>query len=239
MSFSVTYWNVYKDGRVRKTTDADCFSVLSSCDEGIKTIRYLCNVDERLDQKQIDFYLDFISKILTERNWQFKQLKIKNKRYILFTLDTSKNWHKYNVLFYLSAFRLHDEGFEIIEELYKVNKENFDTQFYKFQEIHRDCSDGKIQFKKNETSHTLDCHGIMKYGPYGSTGKSDSFTAIKYETLKERLKRGNIERVHYYFKSDNNDAPKPQIEQVVKLAAKPKVPLEPVDKLVKNNGIFD
>lgn len=248
MAYAVKYWNLYKDGKVKQQNGL-CFSALSTADYGIKMIRYLCPIDERFkDEAVIDFYLDFIRKTFTGRDWTFKKITVKKKRYIHYSLDTSKDWNKYHVLTYLSAFRLLDEAFEIVTELYKNVNEKFNTQFIKFQEIHKDVCDGKINLAKNGL-HTLECHGLMYYSSYGGGScKSGEFNPVEYENFKTRLESQGSESVYKYFaptSKPKEPAPAPKVEQVVKAAdlyvaapIKPLKPRKPIDKLVKNEAIF-
>jgi hypothetical protein len=244
-NYDVTWWETI-DGKENKKNSI-CFSSLSSADNGITSIRYLANIDKRLTNEEIDFYLDFITKTFTGRDWSFKKIengkKIENIEYILKT----DNWNKNNVLVYLSAFRLVDEGYEIINGLFKNRAENFDTQFYKFQEIHKDISDDKITLSKNG-NYTLSCHGLMHFGPYGGTCRSENFNPIKLEALQKRLKEMSSDKVHGYFSPTEHKVAAPKVEQVIKPAnpinpVKPVAPLEikpkkPVDKLIKNDNIF-
>lgn len=193
MAFEVHYFSTLADGKIKETTNV-CFSALPSDDTGIKSIRYLCPIDDRLNDETVDFYLDFVRKTFTGRDWSFK----KDKKSIEFILDTSKNWNKYNVLVYLSAFRLCDESAEIILELYKNRTEQFDTQFIKFQDIHKSVCEDKITLKKNGL-HTLNCHGLIFYSPYGGTCKINEFSPIDYNTFKNRLEKTLSSSVHKYF----------------------------------------
>ena len=237
MAYDVTWWET-KDGAEKKKNGI-CFSSLPSGDEGITSIRYLANIDDRLTAEQIDFYLDFITKVFTGRNWSFKKIEKDNKVInIEYTLDTS-NWNKYNILVYLSAFRLPDEGFEIIEGLFNSRAEKFDTQFYKFQEIHKDISEDKIILKKNG-NYTLVCHGLAHYGSYGGTCRSEDFNPIKLEILQKRLKEMSCSKVHGYFSPTEPAVKVEKVEQVIAAAPiilEPKVK-QPIDKLVKNEAIF-
>lgn len=196
MAFSVTWFNIDVAGKETKFTNI-CFSSLPVSDSGIKSIRYLCNIDDRFTNQQIDFYLDFLVSMLTGRVWSFKKNKEDKPTIIEFTLETS-NWNKYNVLVYLSAFRILDEAWEIASALYKAKTETFNTQFYKFQEIHLAASKEEITLKKNGR-HTLSCHGVCEYGPYGGTCGYDDFKVIDFEVFEKRLKTMSPKKVHKYL----------------------------------------
>ncbi len=197
MSFSVSYWVIYNDNTVKKTT-AVCFSALPTNDnKGIKMIRYLCPISKELDKDTLSFYLDFLTKTFTGREYSYKLIKVKKKKYIHVTVNCA-NWNKYHILVYLSAFRMVDECSEIIQELYNSRAEAFDTQFIKFQDIHKEVCDGKITLKKNGL-HTLDCHGVAFYSEYGGTCKLSEYKPISYEIFKDRLENRKSDKVHGYL----------------------------------------
>ncbi len=195
--FEVKYWTVYQDNTVKKTT-AVCFSALPTNDnKGIKMIRYLCPIDKDLKQCVIDYYLDFIKKTFTGREYTWKQIKLKKKNYLHFSINC-QTWNKYHILVYLSAARMLDESKEIILELYNSRAEAFDTQFIKFQDIHKEVCDGKIELKKNGL-HTLQCHGLASYSDYGGTCKLSEYKPISYEIFKDRLENRKSDKVHGYL----------------------------------------
>lgn len=162
MSYSVTYWVCDKGKKPVKHTDEACFSRLNyapQCD----SVRYMANVDNDLDIKDIRYFLDFAREWLDGKLWQEKHLKgLKDHRTTrrIFYVLKSKGMKPVQRLLYLTTLRYVDEFPEIIREFAKRAKalKTSEERFAELQNVHDDAERRKFAMKYGN----LGGHGLMR-----------------------------------------------------------------------------
>lgn len=188
----VDYWRINKGG-VASHVNYVCFGSMKNPPDAV---RYIAPISEKLKEGALDFYLNFIKRVLkTEDGPKFTMRKVKPTELggLLYRLDTS-DMSYIQALFYLTWFRYPYEFPEMVNELFirKVEGDTDDILFHKFQEAHAEANAGKIKL----TYNNMGGHGLIyNYNGYDDAKVKEPITLVKlHENIKAKPKT-----VHEYF----------------------------------------
>lgn len=166
-------------------------------------IIYFGIIDESLSKEQVEFYLDFLNKILDNNLFKYKFGKSIKVRKVIYQLNT-KGLNRVTSLLYLTAFRYVQEFPEIIVELHKFassreKEKDIEELFIEFQRLHySNCIEAPILKKYN----ALGGHGLVFYQKmWGSTTNTKiEFQPINLKKFKKNITDEKITLVHNFFK---------------------------------------
>lgn len=168
-----------------------CFAPISgSFEQGLFLINYVIPIESKvLTDKQIKFYLKFVSSILDKSRFKYRHFrfkKTKTRSYLHLSLNTKGMTYK-QALLYLTFFRYLHEFSELVIDFcdnsqeIKGDSELFDS----FIKTSINAVNGKINYGYfNLGGHGLICSANIK---------------IKLDKFKENLKNNNLTTVHSFF----------------------------------------
>jgi hypothetical protein len=179
------YHTVSKDGKVSKLLNDICFARIKY--ENLKEFHYLPKIEGGLSDDAVNFYIEFLKKLLTDLEFEGNIVETERGKSVLFKLLTLDYKNRIHNLLYLTAFRYVDEYSGIVKEFFdsKNSKESFEETFNKFQTIHY----SKSKF------FNLGGHGLIcPKSCYGESGENP----ITLEQFKQNL-QNKKNTVQAYF----------------------------------------
>lgn len=172
-----------------KCLDAACFSTIRSYETDLVFTRF--TIQKVLKPEAIDFYVEFLGKILDKKKYRTRVSK--DKKYFFLLLNSKNISTTHKVLLYLTAFRYFQEFPEIINDFYEKKTGDVEKDFILFQEIHRDFDLNK----KHLTYNNLSGHGLIYQ--YSFDNPTFKYKPISLKAFQNKLNNNTGINVQQHF----------------------------------------